>query len=84
MTPAQRRAIAEKSWGTRVWERRTQMGLTQGQVASIAGLTTGTVCRIEANKLAPRYRTMVAVSKALGCTVDDLFPFEAHPDRRVA
>jgi transcriptional regulator with XRE-family HTH domain len=80
-TTWQERAEAERSWGTRVAMRRAQLRFSQVQVATIAGVDRSLISRIEANQVVPRFRTMEAVARALGTNVDELFPFESHPQR---
>jgi transcriptional regulator with XRE-family HTH domain len=78
------RAEAERSWGTRVAARRSELRLSQEAVATIAGVDRSLVSRIEANKVVPRFSTMEAIARALASTVEALFPFEAHPSRRAS
>lgn len=81
MTPREMQAESERSWGTRVFQRREELHLTQEQVAELAQIDRSIVSRIEANRTVPRFRTMVSIAKALGTTVDELFPMIAHPQR---
>lgn len=69
-----KRAAAEKSWATRVFERRDSLKLTQTQVADLAGITQQSLSRIERDEVIPRFSTMDALARALGTTVEQLFP----------
>jgi DNA-binding XRE family transcriptional regulator len=62
-------AVAERgrlSLGERVREVRTAAGMTQGQLASAAGVSRLTVVRLESGEQSPRYDTLVAIAEALG------------------
>lgn len=83
MTGAER-AERERSWATRVHQRRTELGITQVQLARIAGVTQQAISRLERGEVAPRIRTMRAVAGALGTTVEALFPMSSAPADRVA
>lgn len=81
MTGAER-ASRERTWATRVYERRKAIGLTQSQVAQLAGITQVALSKIELGRNNPRVTTMDALAKALGTTVEDLFPIGSRPRSR--
>ena len=64
--------------GYRVKEIREEMGLTQEKLEEISGVSRQTISAIENN---PEYQaktgTLLALSKAMGITVDKLFFAEA-------
>lgn len=60
------------------------MDLSQGQVGRIAGIPQQTVSRVELDKHVPRYATMAAIARALGSSVEELFPMESHPGQRAS
>lgn len=64
--------------GKRIQTRRKMLGLTQEQVAEMAGLTQKAVSHYELGVREPRDHHRVMLAAALGCAVEDLF---ASPDR---
>jgi transcriptional regulator with XRE-family HTH domain len=73
------RARQEKSWATRVLERRQEIRLSQQKVAELAGITQQALSSIERGKAVPRFLTMDALARALGTSVEQLFPIESRP-----
>lgn len=57
--------------------RREQVGLTQVQVAGKAKITVRSYQYIEAVERIPNVHTAQLIAKALGSTVEKLFPVEA-------
>ncbi len=53
---------------------RTAAGLTQGELASIAGLCKETVCNVETGSTVPARRTAKSLAAALGVDILELFP----------
>lgn len=56
----------------RCYRKRIAAGLTQQQLATQAGLTDATVCRIENGTVRASVDSLTALAKALGCSVTDL------------
>lgn len=56
----------------RLKECRTKANLSQGDLAKLTGLTQAFLSELESGKKNPSLETLVKVSDALGCTVDDL------------
>lgn len=79
MTRGVDRAAAEKSWATRLLERRQALGLTQTQVAELAGVTQQAVSSFERGRTVPRMRTLDRLAAAVGTTVTELFPMASRP-----
>src|SRR5574341_825554 len=52
---------------------RTAKGLSQGALASMAGITRPAVCAIEANQYLPTTAVALRLAGALDCRVEDLF-----------
>lgn len=52
---------------------RAEAGLSQGQLAEVVGVTRQTIGLIEAGGYNPTLKLCVAICKALGRTLDDLF-----------
>ena len=72
-----------KSYGTdrttsalRVY--RVALGLTQGDLADLAGVSRRTVNAIETGKWKPRQGTATSLATVLKCQVSDLFPGGIH------
>lgn len=71
-------------WGTRFLNRRQAVRLTQADVAHITGLTQQAISRIERNQCIPRVTTLELLARAVGSSVEELFPIEARPRVQVA
>lgn len=67
----------------KVLERRKELGMTQMQLAKVAGVGQHTVSDIERGKHIPRVDVAILISKALYRRVEDLFKLDedgnAHP-----
>ncbi len=69
-------------------EKRTRMGVSQVQLAGLAGMDPATLNRIEQGKANPNLKTIERLADALGVEVADFFPkaqdplFEAVEQRR--
>jgi putative transcriptional regulator len=59
---------------------RVENGLTQAQLAEKAGVTRQTIGLIEAGKYNPSLKLCLAIAKALGKTLDELFWIEEEHD----
>lgn len=59
--------------------RRHELGLTQRELAQAAGLSQQAVSYIERGTSVPRVTTMVRIARALGTTIEALFPMEGAP-----
>lgn len=56
-----------------VTDERVKRGLSQNQLAKMAGVPQSVICDIESGKTkAPRIDTLKAIAAALGVTVDEL------------
>jgi molybdate-binding protein/DNA-binding XRE family transcriptional regulator len=53
--------------------RRLQKGWAQSELASRAGISRAAVSAIEVNRLSPSVTAALSLSRALGCSVEDLF-----------
>lgn len=58
---------------TRLIIARTQMGLSQAELAMLIGVTRQTVCLIEKGEYNPSLKLCTAICRALGKTLNDLF-----------
>ena len=53
--------------------RRIEVGMSQTQLAKAAGVTRQTIGLIEAGEFNPSLKLCLAICKALGVTLNDLF-----------
>jgi DNA-binding XRE family transcriptional regulator len=67
--------------GERIRQLRQRAGWTQEELAERAGIGRVTLSRLEGGDRSPRYRTLVALAKALGVSVTDLLVDRAPDDR---
>ena len=67
------------TWAAMLAERRHELGLTQREVGEAAGLSQQAVSYIERGASVPRVTTMVRIARALGTSIEALFPMEAAP-----
>ena len=58
---------------------RSQKGLTQVRIAKLVNVDASTVAKWEAGISKPRADTLIALSKVLDCTVDELLGDEKMP-----
>ncbi|MDH3293937.1 MAG: XRE family transcriptional regulator [Acidimicrobiia bacterium] len=63
---------------------RNERALTQGELASIVGVSRRTLARWESGKVKPRPNHLVALADALGCDVIELEAIETLKDARRA
>jgi DNA-binding XRE family transcriptional regulator len=54
--------------------RRDGLTLSQQALAGLAGVSISTIAKLEAGKFPPRLETARAISKALGASIDELWP----------
>ena len=60
------------SLGKRVWQRRQELELTQGELAKRVGVTTSFIGHIERAEKVPSLETVVKLSLELDMTLDQL------------
>ena len=60
-------------------EKRQSAGLSQKQLADMAGITRQAVSAVEANQYSPATSVALQLARALRCRVEDLF---SHQERR--
>ena len=60
--------------------RRIEVGMSQTQLAKAAGVTRQTIGLIEAGEFNPSLKLCIAICKALGVTLNDLFWEEDNDD----
>jgi transcriptional regulator with XRE-family HTH domain len=64
-----------QQWGAAVARRRTALGLSQRRLARIAGIGQDTVSAIENGEHGGSDLTRIALARALGVEVADLFAY---------
>lgn len=79
MTTPRRLQQPVEPWGSRFYARRVSLGLTQAHIAKTTGLTQQSISRIERNQVIPKITTLELLARAVGTTVDELFPIAARP-----
>lgn len=60
---------ADRPFGRQVLARRRELGVTQAQLADLAGLSRTTVHHIETGSAGVRSAALLAVADVLGCDV---------------
>ena len=61
----------------RLRERRQLLGLSQKQLADIAGITRQAVCAVETNQYSPATSVALQLARALRCRVEELFSIKS-------
>ena len=61
----------------RLRQRRHSVGLSQKQLADMAGITRQAVCAVEANQYSPATSVALQLARALRCRVEDLFSIQS-------
>jgi len=69
------------TFGQRIRELRTAKGLSQQQMASELGITPQAYSLIERDESGKAYEKLPVMARALGSTIDGLFP-EMDPEPR--
>ncbi|MGE7186066.1 helix-turn-helix transcriptional regulator [Peribacillus sp. NPDC006672] len=60
----------------KVKEYRTNLGITQNQLAELVGVTRLTIISLEKKKYDPSVGLALKLAKTFGCMVEDLFVVE--------
>lgn len=68
--------------GSRITARRAELELSQHDLSILTRVPTQTIWRIEKGVIVPRDYLRVAIAQALGCDVQDLWPWPSR--QRVA
>ena len=66
-------------WARSVRDRRLELRISQIELGRRSGLTQQAVSYIEQGRGIPRVTTMLRVARALGTTIEELFPMEGAP-----
>lgn len=67
--------------GTKLRQRRKELGLTLESVASRAGVTTGFVSQVERNITSPSLSSLTAMAEALDAHISDFFEPPPKPEQ---
>ncbi len=62
-------ATAAPSLAKEIYERRLALGLTQQEVADLAGLARSSLQALESGRASSRLGSLLAVADVLGCTI---------------
>ena len=63
--------------GSRIKQKRTELGLTQRQVKEKTGISSGNLSEIENGSKLPSSPTLIALSNLLDCSIDWILKGEA-------
>lgn len=66
----------ERNLGNNLKQIRLRLGMSQQDLAAIAGVSRQTISGVEAGQYAPSTTVALRLAKALGCQVEDLFWLE--------
>lgn len=61
--------------------RRTELGLSQRELADLCGTTQSAIARFESATRPPKLDTLAAVAEALDCTLEVTFRARTRPAR---
>lgn len=73
--------LIEQVWGVNVAAARSDLGLTQEQLALLCDVTQQTISKVERGVIRPRDRLKLRLAHALGRRPAELFPWPS-PSRR--
>ena len=65
--------MAHKSVGNNIKEHRTNLGLTQAQLADLVGVARVSIISIEKGHFIPTIETALRISSALGAAIEQIF-----------
>jgi len=72
-TPHPNKILGQFEFENRLREKRQGSGLSQKQLAAMAGITRQAVCAVETNQYSPATSVALQLARALHCRVEDLF-----------
>jgi len=65
--------MPHKSVGNNIKEHRTNLGITQAQLAELVGIARVSIISIEKGRFIPTIETALSISKALGVPIEQIF-----------
>jgi len=68
------------TWGRRVADRRTTLGLSQAQLADLCDVTQQTISKIEAGRMIPHDNLKLSLASRMGLEPADLFAWPARSE----
>ncbi|MET0501192.1 MAG: helix-turn-helix transcriptional regulator, partial [Candidatus Binatia bacterium] len=71
--PHSSKILDQFEFENRLREKRQSSGLSQKQLAAMAGITRQAVCAVETNQYSPATSVALQLARALHCRVEDLF-----------
>lgn len=69
----------ERSLQNNLRQTRTRLGMSQQDLANLAGVTRQTISGVEAGLYAPSATVALRLARAVGCRVEDLFWLDEEP-----
>lgn len=70
--------MESQSIGTRIKQRRNELGLKQLQIKELTGISSGNLSDIENGKKLPSTPALLALSDTLDCSIDWILKGESH------
>jgi len=83
MTPEfreEKAVVPERALGARIKDFRTKQGLSQKELAGLAGLTPSTVSQVESSSMLPSLPALFKLSEVLGVEVGSFFSRKTESD----
>ena len=77
MASAKRKVTSDPAFENRLRDKRQALGLSQKQLADMAGITRQAVGAVEANQYSPATSVALQFARALKCRVEDLFSIKS-------
>jgi len=65
--------MVHKNVGNKIKELRTDLGMTQAQLAELVGIARVSIVSIETGRYIPTIETALRISKAFGVPTDQIF-----------
>lgn len=65
--------MVHKNVGNKIKELRTDLGITQAQLAELVGIARVSIVSIETGRYIPTIETALRISKAFGVPTDQIF-----------
>ena len=74
--------MTQRELGKKVRDAKELRGCTQRELAKIIGVSAGTVAAWERGKWLPRGKRLIAMTKILDCTVDELLSQDEEANQK--
>jgi putative transcriptional regulator len=76
------RGLDDESSGSRIRQRRKELGITQIDLAEAAGVSRQTIISMETGDYAPSVYLALLIARALQCSVESLWTAPSREARR--